>query len=91
MVLMWSVESALLVLGLWGMRSLVHQRGIAMSTGRWTVYVLWLLWTLLGIAVVWTLAAERRPRAVGVGALFFGGVSAAAAILMAVLWLAPSG
>ncbi len=45
-------------------------------------YALWLAWTLLGVAVVWTFGAEGERRASWMSAAFFGGVSAAAAWLL---------
>ncbi|MBD3349159.1 MAG: 4Fe-4S dicluster domain-containing protein [Candidatus Eisenbacteria bacterium] len=48
------------------------QLGAASDALWWT----WAGWTLLGVAVAWTFAAEREPRASLLSALFFGVLSA---------------
>jgi hypothetical protein len=87
MVLMWSTLSALFMAALWGMQSLLDSRALAFTLGQWAVYVVWLLWTLLGVAFVRTMAVEREPRAVRVGALLFGGLSAGVGGALAWLWI----
>ncbi len=89
MTVMWSVLSALFVLALWGMQAILGSRGIAFTIGQWVGYVIWLLWTLFGVALVWTFGDEGKPRAAGVGVLIFGGISAIAAIILASLWIFP--
>ena len=87
MVLMWSTLSALFVAALWGMQSLLDSRAVTFTLGQWAVYVLWLLWTLLGVAFVRTMAVEREPRAVRVGALLFGGLATGVGGALAWLWI----
>jgi hypothetical protein len=86
---MWSVLSALFILALWGMKSILSQKGIAFTVGQWIVYLAWLLWTLFGIALVWTFITEREPRAARVGTLIFGGISVVVAAVLAPLWIFP--
>ena len=90
MVVMWSTLSALFVAALWGMQSLLDSRGLVFTPGQWVVYVCWLLWTLLGVAFVRTMAVEREPRAIKVGMLIFGGLSAGIGGAMAWLWILVS-
>jgi hypothetical protein len=87
MTVMWSVLSALFVLALWGMHSFLGYRGVAFTAGQWIVYLIWLLWTLFGVALVWTFMDEGEPRAAGMGALIFGGPSAIVAIVLALFWI----
>ena len=90
MTVMWSVLSGLFVLALWGMQSLLAHRSIAFTVWQWVGYLAWLLWTLLGVALVWTFADEgqlRATRAAGVAGLIFGGVSAVVAVILALLWI----
>jgi hypothetical protein len=87
MVVLWSALSALFVLGLWGMQSLLDSRAMAFTVVQWAVYVLWLLWTLFGVAFVRTMAVERESRAVKVGAVLFGGLSVVAGGGLAWLWI----
>ena len=87
MVVMWSTLSALFVLALWGMQAWLDSRAVAFTMGQWAVYVLWLLWTLFGVAFVRTMVAEREPHAVGRGALLFGGISAGVGAVLAWLWI----
>ena len=89
MTVMWSVLSALFILALWGKQSLLSYRNVAFTIWQWVGYVAWLLWTLAGIAFVWTFADEREPRPIRVSILVFGGVSVAAAVVMALLWISP--
>ena len=89
MIVMWSVLSALFVLALWGMQSLLSYRNVTFTIWQWAGYVVWLLWTLAGVAIVWTFVDEREPHATRVGTLIFGGVSAVAAVGMALLWILP--
>jgi len=89
MTVMWSTISALFVLALWGMQSLLSHRNAAFAAWQWVAYVVWLLWTLAGVALVWTFADERESRPIKVSALIFGGVSAVAAIAMALFWILP--
>jgi len=86
---MWSLLSALFVLALWGMQTILNRRGNAFTIGQWVGYLVWLLWTGLGIALVWTFVDEGKPRAAGVGVLIFGGVLAIAAVVLASLWIFP--
>ena len=87
MTIMWSVLSALFVLALWGMQAVLGRGGIKFTVGQWIGYVIWLLWTLFGVALVWTFVDEGKPRAVRVGVSIFGGVSLVAAIVLASLWI----
>ena len=89
MTVMWSVLSALFVLALWGMQSILSYRGIAFTAGQWVGYLAWLLWTLFGIAFVWTSIAEGKPRAARLGTLIFGGISLIIAAILALLWIFP--
>ena len=89
MTVMWSVLSALFILALWGMQSLLSYRNVMFTIWQWAGYVIWLLWTLTGVAMVWTFIDERETRAARVGTLIFGGVSVLAAIGMALLWILP--
>jgi len=86
MTVMWSVLSALFVLALWGMQSLLACRDVTFAAWQWAGYVAWLLWTLFGVALVRTFIAEREPRPVGVSVLVFGGVSLIVAVVLARLW-----
>jgi hypothetical protein len=87
MTIMSSVLSVLLVLALWGMQSLLSYRNITFTAWQWVGYLIWLAWTLLGVALVWTFIDEGEPRAASVGTLIFGGVSAIAAVALAMLWV----
>ena len=87
MSIMWSVLSALFVLALWGMSSLLSERDITLDALQWLVYLAWLLWTLFGIALVRTFVSEGERRAVRLGALIFGGVSGISAVLLSQLWI----
>ena len=89
MTVMWSVLSALFVLALWGMQSILNRRGIAFTAGQWVGYLVWLLWTLFGIALVWTFIDESEPRAARVGTLIFGGTSVIIAAVFALLLIFP--
>ena len=89
MTVMWSVLSALFFLALWGMQALLRYRGVSFTILQWVTYVAWLLWTLAGIALVWTFFDEREPRPIRISTLIFGGISAAAAVAMALLWVFP--
>lgn len=86
MAVMWSVISIILVLAIWGMDSYLAQETIPFSTGQWIIYLLWLGWTLLGLAFVWTFIVEKERRATRVGVLFFGGLSAPIAVILAAVW-----
>lgn len=77
--------AALLVLGVRAGASLGEG---GLGPGAWLVYSAWLGWTLLGVAVVWTFAAERERRASWIGAAFFSVTSLALAALL--WWLAAS-
>ena len=89
MTVMWSVLSVLFVLGIWGMQALLGYRGVTFAVWQWVAYTAWLLWTLAGVALVWTFVEEREPHAVRVGSLVFGAPSAVAAIVLALLWILP--
>ena len=89
MSVMWSLLSTLFVLALWGMQSVLSRRGITFTVGQWGGYLAWLLWTLLGIALVWTFIVESEPRAARLGAVIFGGVSVIAGLVLALLWVFP--
>jgi ferredoxin len=54
----------------------------ALGPAGWAVYLVWLAWTLLGIAVVWTFAAERSFRAALLSLAVLGLVSALAGLLL---------
>ncbi|MCP4538889.1 MAG: hypothetical protein GY832_17275 [Chloroflexi bacterium] len=86
MTIMWSILSTLFVLALWGMQSFLAQRSITFTAWQWTAYTAWLLWTLLGVALVRTFIDEREPRPVRVSMLVFGGVSVIAAAILTRLW-----
>ena len=86
MAVMWSVISILLVLAIWGMHAYLGQEAITFTTGQWIIYLLWLGWTLLGLAFVWTFIVEKERRATKAGILFFGGISAPVAVILAVVW-----
>jgi len=47
------------------------------GSGGWGGYSLWMWWTLLGVATVWTFLAERTPRPALVALALFGAVSLA--------------
>lgn len=87
MTVMWSVLSALFILALWGMQSILSYRSITFNVGQWVGYLVWLLWTLFGIAFVWTSIAEGESRATRVGMLIFGGTSVIIAAVLALLWI----
>lgn len=89
MTVMWSILSALCVFALWGMQSILRHRGIAFTAGQWVGYLVWLLWTLFGIAFVWTSIAEGEARAARLGGLIFGGMSVITAAVLALLWIFP--
>ena len=89
MTVMWSALSALFVFALWGMQSILRQREITFTAGQWMGYLVWLLWTLFGIAFVRTSVAEGEPRAARVGALIFGGIAVITAAILARLWVFP--
>lgn len=89
MCVMWSVLGASFVLGLWGMQAILNHRQIAFNVGQWIVYVVWLLWTLFGVAFVWTSMAEGEARAAKMGALVLGGVSVVSAAVLALFWVIP--
>ncbi len=89
MTVMWSVLSALFVLALWGMQSILNRWGIPFTAGQWATYLAWLLWTFFGIAFVWTSIAEGKPRAARVGTLIFGGSAVIIAAIFALLWILP--
>ena len=54
----------------------------ALSPAGWAVWMAWLAWTLLGIAAVWTFAAERSVRAALLSLSLFGLVSAISVLLV---------
>jgi hypothetical protein len=87
MPVMWGVLSALFVLALWGMTALLRRSDVAFTAGQWVTYLAWLLWTLFGVAFVWTSLAERDRRAARVGALLFGGVAVIVGTVFARLWI----
>ena len=87
MTVMWSALSALFVLALWGMQSFLSCRNITFTAWQWVGYLIWLVWMLLGAALVWTFIDEREPRAARVSTLVFGGVSLIAAVVLAMLWI----
>jgi ferredoxin len=62
----------------WGAASGPHAR----SLSGWLLYLAWLGWTLLGVAVVWTFAAERTARPALVSLAFFGLLSALAGLAL---------
>jgi hypothetical protein len=63
---MWGVLSALFVLALWAMTALLRRSDAAFTAGQWVVYLTWLLWTLFGIAFVWTsLHRQDAPQLAG--------------------------
>jgi hypothetical protein len=59
---MWSVPGALFVAALWGVPSQLSGKGLIFNPGQWIAYLAWVLWTLSGIAVVWTFLDESEPR-----------------------------
>jgi ferredoxin len=59
---------------LWGAAGPLADGG---TPGRWLAYLVWLAWTLLGAAAVWTFLAERTARPALVALVLFGGVSLA--------------
>jgi len=83
----WSILSALFVLGLWGMESLLDHRNVTFTVWQWSGYAAWLLWTLFGVALVRTFIAERESRPVKMGTLIFGGISVIVAVALAQLWI----
>lgn len=89
MTVMWSVLSALLILALWGMQALLNSRNVTFSVWQWAAYVAWLLWTLAGIALVWTFTDEREARPIGVTLLLFGLPAVIVAVVLALLWILP--
>ncbi len=86
MTIMWSILSAVFVLALWGMQFFLAQQSITFTAWQWAVYLAWLLWTLLGVALVRTFTGEREPRPVRVSALVFGGVSVIGGAILARMW-----
>ena len=86
MSLMWCVLGALAVTALWGVPSALSGQATPLGPGQWVGYLAWVLWTLSGIAVVWTFLDEREPRAAKVAALTLGGVSVLGAATLAPLW-----
>ena len=89
MTVMWSVLSVLCILALGGMQLFLNRRDVTFTIGQWIVYATWLLWTLGGVALVWTFTSERNPRAARaarIGALIFGGPSVIVAIILGMLW-----
>ena len=86
MTVMWSVLSVLFVLGILGMQALLGYRGVTFAVWQWVAYAAWLLWTLLGVALVRTFTGEREPRPVRVSALVFGGVSVIGGAILARMW-----
>jgi len=90
MTVMWSLLSALFILALWGMHSLLSYRGMTFTPWQWMAYVAWLLWTLMGVALVWTFSDEREPHPVKVSLLIFGAPSVIAAVAIALFWIFPT-
>lgn len=89
MSVMWGILSALFILAFWGMRAILNHRNVTFTAWQWVGYLVWLLWTLFGVALVWTFIGERESRAVKVGALILGGPSVIVAIVLALLWVFP--
>jgi hypothetical protein len=90
MTVMWSVLSVLCILALGGMQLFLNHRDVTFTIEQWAVYAGWSLWTLGGVALVWTFISEQNPRAVRaarVGTLIFGGPSVIVAIILGILWL----
>ena len=56
--------------------------GLALGAVAWAGYLIWLAWTLLGTAVVWTFLAERTARPAVVALAVFGAVSVALGALL---------
>ena len=73
MRLLAAVLVALYATGLWW--SAGAGGSSTLNPGGWGGYSIWLSWTLLGIATVWTFLAERtvRPALIALG--IFGAVS----------------
>ena len=69
----------LATLGLWWGSAGLPLLSEAASLGavRWLGYLIWLAWTLLGAAIVWTFLAERTTRPALVALALFGTVSVA--------------
>ncbi|MCP4538793.1 MAG: hypothetical protein GY832_16795 [Chloroflexi bacterium] len=89
MTIMWTVLSVLCILALGGMQVFLNGRNVTFSIGQWVVYAVWLLWTLLGVALVWTFTSERTPRATRaarVSALILGGPAIIGAIILGMSW-----
>jgi ferredoxin len=84
--IMAAVVAALLGIGIWwgGWGA-----PAPLTAWAWVVYLAWLLWSALGVAVVWTLFAEREPRAAGVGLALFGGISAVLWGVLTLLGILP--
>lgn len=78
------VSSLLAGGGLWWAAGSQNGPATALS---WFLYLAWLAWTLLGVAVVWTFAAERSIRPAAVSAAIFGAASLAAGLAVARLLL----
>jgi len=63
---------------LWGSAGLsLAGQGAPLTPARWAGYLVWLAWTLLGTAAVWTFLAERTVRPALIALTVFGLVSAA--------------
>lgn len=89
MAVMWSAISALTILSLWGMSILLRRVEMSMTIGQWVIYLVWVLWTLFGLAFVWSSIEEGEPRAAKVGAIIFGGAALVMAIVLVWLWFSP--
>ncbi|HEC62432.1 MAG TPA: hypothetical protein ENI27_09325 [bacterium] len=89
MTVLWSSLSAMFVLFFWGMSSFLNQNEIRFSLGQWVLFTLMLLWSLLGIAFVWTSMGEGEFRAAGLGVLIFGGVTVLSAGFLVKFWILP--
>ena len=63
---------------LWGSAGLSPAgQGAPLTPLRWLGYLVWLAWTLLGTATIWTFLAERTARPTLVALAVFGAVSVA--------------
>jgi hypothetical protein len=83
---MWGIISGLFVLAAWAIHASLSGAGVTFTAWHWIALVLWLLWTSIGVAVVWTFLLEREPRAAGVSAVFFGAVSTVSAAILALIF-----
>jgi len=84
MRLLAAVVVVLTALGVWwGSVGASGGGGVgSLGPGAWAGYLVWLAWTLLGVAAVWTFLAERTVRPALVALAVFGAVSAALGALL---------